>query len=337
MMKRFALLFLASLLAVAAVGEAGCADSILRLLNTRASSGPRAYAAAAAVVADEARRGEALPQFLVAVLSETPDWPAAERLTEAARKRYLAASAPRIKSLADGGQALAWYLLYLRDHDAAALQKAVDGGNVQALNTVGTLRLTEVLETTPDTLDQDGAVKRMCFGYFKRAADLGDANGLNNLGLCHQNGWGCAKDEAAAFACFSKAAQKGHAEAVNNLGRFHREGICVKKDLAAALRCFRLSAAQGNASGQLNYALALLRGEGIAADAARGLELLEGLAAAGQAEAMDCLAECYAKGVGGLTSDARKSLYWMFRARAARGDRHAAKWLKENDESTHDR
>lgn len=336
-MKKAPLLLLSCLLAFAVpAGER--ADTILKLLNTRTSSSPRAYALAAAEVAADARRGSLLPQFVVAVLSETSDWPASERLAPEVRTRYLENSAPRIKEMAEaGGNAFAWYLLYLKDRDETALQKAVTGGNVQALNLAGTSRLMAVLgSSSDDDLEAEG-VKRTCFGYFRQAADMGDANGLNNLGLCHQNGYGCPKDEAAAFACFSKAAQQGHAEAVNNLGRFHREGICVKKDYVAALRCFRLSAGQGNVSGQLNYSLALIRGEGIEADPEKGLSQLESMASRGVEEAMDCLSECYARGVGKVEPDAKKSLYWMFRARAARGDANAAKWLKENDESTHDR
>lgn len=337
-MKKSAFLLLSVLLAVASFGATDRADSILKLLNTRSAASPKAYAAAASAVMEDARRGDILPQYVVAVLSESPDWPAEKRLAPDVREEYLKRSEAHIKALAEeGNKALAWYLVYLRTHEESALQNAVDGGNVQALNAAGTARLKAALGNDGLDADEAESIKRTCHGYFKRAAEAGDANGLNNLGICLQNGFGCGKDEAEAFSCFSKAAQKGHAEAVNNLGRFYREGVCVRRDLAIARRCFQVSAGQGNPSGQLNFALALLRGEGAAADPDRGIALLVNLADAGELEAVDCLFLCYSQGLGAVKPDATKSLYWMFRARAARGDRNAARWVKENDESTHDR
>lgn len=339
-MNRLLLCGLALLLAVAARGAADSVEAIRHLLNSRTSGSPRAYVAAAVTAKAAAKAGQPAAQYVVAILSQSPDWPEAERLTPEERADYLARNRPLIKAMAETkDNCFAWYLLYLESGDETALEKAIAGGNPQALNAVGTRRLTALLED-PAAADEPEAaedIKRVCFAYFKRAADQGDANGLNNLGLCYQNGFGCLKDEATALGCFSKAAQQGHSEAVNNMGRFYREGIGVKRDLAAALRCFRLSAGQGNVFGQLNYSLALMRGEGTEPDIDQGLRLLESLARHGTVEAVDCLAEIYAKGIGTMKPDAQKAAIWAVHMRAVRGDKNAAEWLKENDARTHDR
>ena len=85
----------------------------------------------------------------------------------------------------------------------------------------------------------------------------------------------------------------------------------------------------GNSYGQLNFALALLRGEGESKDEARAVELLKASAAQGNADAMECLAECSEKGIG-TAKDSMQSLVWTMRARTARGDAPAAKWLEKN-------
>ncbi len=335
-MKRLLSLLVVFIMAGVALAADGRVEPILKLLNSRASSSLRTYASAVTSVSAAARRGDLLSQYVVAVLSDAADWPTAARLTPREKARYLESTRERIRTLAEQeNHAFAWYLLYLENREESCLQKAVDGGNVQALNAAGTRRLMAALQNPED--DEAESVRRTCFGYFKRAADQGDANGLNNLGLCRQNGWGCEKDEAAALDCFRKAAQQGHAEAVNNMGRFFREGIGVKRNLAVALRCFRLSAGQGNVSGELNYALALIRGEGVAADAEKGVAILESAAVRGEVEAMDCLSECYLTGVGEIKPDAMKSTAWLMRARAARGDKAAAEWIRTYDENSHDR
>ncbi|GBB93966.1 hypothetical protein RclHR1_22650001 [Rhizophagus clarus] len=41
----------------------------------------------------------------------------------------------------------------------------------------------------------------------KKRADLGNANGMNNLGICYQNGIGTDIDNKKAFELFQKAAK----------------------------------------------------------------------------------------------------------------------------------
>jgi len=330
----FAISLAAALSAVSyaayAVGEA---DAIARLLNSRSSGSPRLYAASATAVAEEAARGKPLQQFLVAVLSTEPDAPVALRLDDETRRRYLAQSKDRIKAMAEvRNNSLAWYLLSLESNDMAFLERAASLGNVQALNALGTIKLTRVIDSASAPSEEDKATMRDCFGFFTKAAEMDDANALNSLGMCYQNGYGCEKDEAKAFECFKKAAAQRHPEAVNNLGRFYREGVVVAKDLSVATKCFATSAAMGDLWGQLNYANALMFGEGVPKNERRAVELFECIAKKGSPDAMEFLSKCYRSGLGGLQPDPRLAAVWMVRARAARGDKSAEKWLKANGE-----
>ena len=57
--------------------------------------------------------------------------------------------------------------------------------------------------------------------WYRKAADQGDANAQNNLGVMYENGRGVAKDDAQAVAWYRKAAGRGHAGAAQALRRLN--------------------------------------------------------------------------------------------------------------------
>lgn len=321
-----AALFAAAATAFAASGTSG---ALVRLLNTRSSGSPKLYAEAAAAVAKDAARGKIVQQYVIALLSREPDAPSAARIDEATRKKYLANSRRKIAEMAEKrNNPLAWYLLSMETNDMEMLRRAATLGNIQGLNAYATIKMTDVL----DGVDAENPAEtlRECYEMFEKASADGDANALNSLGLCRQNGYGCEKDDKKAFEYFKRAADSGHPEAINNLGRFYREGIVVEKDPSAAAKCFESSAAMGNVWGQLNYATALMNGEGLKKNPARAIDLFRSIAAKGIPEAMEVLSDCYAKGLAGLEENPGLAAEWRIRSLAARGDANAAKWLKSN-------
>jgi uncharacterized protein len=54
---------------------------------------------------------------------------------------------------------------------------------------------------------------------FQKAADAGDAWGLNNLASMHEMGWGVPKDLEKAKTLYRQSAEKGNAMAPLNLSR----------------------------------------------------------------------------------------------------------------------
>lgn len=342
------------------------ANAIVRLLNSRASGSPRGYAEAAEIVAAEAAKGKPLQGFVIAAVSREKDAPPAARLDDETRERYLTASRGRIEALARRtNNPLAWYLLSLDNGDTNMLQRAAIGGNVQAMNAWGSLLVNTAVahSTSTNELERIFADAK---GFFERAAGLGDANGLYNLGMCHARGLGTPRNDEKAFSCFRTSAEKGHPEAINNIGWFFREGRIVGKDLELSTKWFKKSADYQNAYGAYNYglalrrgegtkrddaeaakyfklameggcieamnsyALALLRGEGVERDALQALKTFERAAAAGFPPAMENIATCYEKG-DGVKADEKKAMLWRIRSKAARGDRAAQAWLMQND------
>lgn len=367
MIKRIAIVA-AMLVAVSSTQAAGMSssDAIICLLNSRASGSPKKYIEAAEIVAVDAEAGRPLQQYLLAVVTNDADLPEKYRLTSEKRAEYLSRSREKIRLLAEKkNNALAWYLLSLENNDMKYLKLAADGGNVQALNAWGTIVLTDVIRNVAVNTNDVANTVAKCLECFKKAAAEGDANGLYNLGMCYLSGYGCEQDHNLAFQSFRTSAEKGHPEAINNMGGFYRDGIVVKKNLATATDFFRRSAELGNTYGLLNYGLALQRGEGVEKDSSKALEFFRQAAARGNAEAMnaygmcfhtgdgvakdpaiaatwfrasadrgfppamDNLASCYELGLG-VVRDTRQSTIWKVRAMAARGDRNAAAWLRQN-------
>lgn len=340
-------------------------NAILRLLNSRASGSPRGYAEAAEEVAVQAKEGKAVYAFVLALVSREKDAPAAAKIGEAKRKEYLEKYRGPIRRIAnERNNPMALYLLSLEENDTNLLHRAAQAGNIQALNAWGALIFSRAVAGGASSNEVERALSE-AHGYFKTAAGQGDANGLYNLGMCLWRGLGVAKDSAAAFNCFRSAAEKGHPEAINNIGAFFRDGIVVERDLELSAMWFKKSASYDNPFGQFNYALALRRGEGVKPDFKAAAKLLEraaeggcveaidvfgvalwkgegveqdprrafGLfmkaASAGYPPAMENVSTCYERGTG-VRADEHLALEWKIRSRAARGDRHAQAWLRQN-------
>lgn len=345
--------------------ETSPSAAVQRLLNARAAGNPRAYIKAAKKVSESAEAGDELSKFVLALVAKEFNTPEEVRLDETSAKDYLRTSFSKVKAMADEkADPLAMYLMSIRSNDRALLKRAADAGNLQAMNAWASMSLTEALRNPYIKPEDLKRVEEECCAYFQRAADANDANGYYNLGMCRLQGYGCPTNTHQAYECFRSAAVQAHPEAVNNIGGFYRDGIVVKKDISLATKWFAKSAAMGNAYGQLNYALALQRGEGIEKDEKMAAELFRKAAEQGNAEAMnayglcfysgsgldrdeqsaiywyrraaalgyapamDNLASCYEHGIG-VEKNSRLSVEWLVRGRAARGDRNARIWLKE--------
>ena len=197
------------------------ADAVVVLLNSRNATSKRNYDAAKELVMRDAAEGKPLQQFVVAITTND------KGLSE----KYLAASRGKIRSLAETkDNPLAWYLLSMEGNDFRMLQKAADGGNVQALNAIGSIATQEALARNSISSNDLERILKKSYDYFRRAAVQRDANGFINLGTCYLRGFGCKQDMVMAFNCFCAAAELGHPEGMDNVSACYQFGHGVKKD-----------------------------------------------------------------------------------------------------------
>jgi len=202
-------------------------EALVTVLNTSNSVPIARYAEAVAVVERDAAEGKPIQQFVVGVTTDDQE----------KSKRLLAASRKTIKMLAEKrDNPLAWYLLSMEANDRKLLERAAKGGNVQALNALGSILIQDAREAqatatneAPRQLMRDG------FECFRRASEQRDANSFVNVGVCYMSGIGCRKNAMLAFECFRSAAQTGHPEAMQYLAICYDRGIGVDMDPAQAL------------------------------------------------------------------------------------------------------
>ncbi len=196
-------------------------DAIVTILNSPSASGVARYDEAKRVLERDAAAGAPVQQFLLAVAVNDGK----------SRDEYLSSSRGKIVKMAhERNNPLAWYLLSLENNDLKMLHRAAQGGNVQALNALGTIAIQETLRSSQMPSNLVEKVLSRSFDYFRQAAEKRDPNAFINLGSCYMRGIGCRQDPVLAFASFESAARAGHPEGMDYLSAAYQNGHGVKKD-----------------------------------------------------------------------------------------------------------
>ena len=188
---------------------------------------------------------------------------------------------------------------------------------------------------------------------YRRAAELGDPEGMYNLGNIYKDGKGeVTKDEEEAIVWYRKAVEAGHGKSANALAHiyedkdeamtveWYRKGIelgdscCMAnlgwayyhgkygldKDEGKAVEWYRKSAKVDTSCscGMFRLGCAYADGKGgLTKDEAKAVEWYQKAAEAGNAIAMNNLAVYYGLGKGGLTKDKVKAVEWYKKAMEA--------------------
>lgn len=124
-----------------------------------------------------------------------------------------------------------------------------------------------------------------------------------------------AKDPVQAAYWYKKAADMGNADAQNILGYLYLHGIGVPQDQAQAARWFTRGTGGGSHGAKMNLAILYLKGIGVQRDPKLGAELLNQLAEKEDARAEALLGNLYVDGLG-VPED--KSLAEMWFAKSAK-------------------
>jgi TPR repeat protein len=144
----------------------------------------------------------------------------------------------------------------------------------------------------------EAAAWREAAGWFRLAAEQGDATGQAALADCLDRGCGMARDSRAAVDWYRRAADAGVAAAQAGLGRCYRDGRGVRASASRSAKWFRLAAAQGDAAAQAAYALALYEGRGVRQDLAAAAEWFRKAAEQGDADGEQGYGVCLLDGQG---------------------------------------
>lgn len=161
--------------------------------------------------------------------------------------------------------------------------------------------------------------------WFRKAANLGNAEAQFNLGVMYANGQSVKQDYAEAEKWYRKAAALGNTAAQFNLGNMYAFGRGVKQDYSEVVQWYRKAAAQGDADAQCNLSVMYANGQGVKQDYAEGVKWLRKAAEQGHVNAQANLGRMYAFGQG-VKQDYAEAKKW-YRKAAEQGDAKAQKAL----------
>jgi hypothetical protein len=128
------------------------------------------------------------------------------------------------------------------------------------------------------------------YDQLKKAAEAGDPESQNKIGVLFAQGIGFPQDKAKAFHWYKKAADAKFPPAMWNLAFMYVRGEGgVKEDLPTAFGLFKGAAEQGFADAQFDLAYMYLQGLGTKLDREEGVAWLKKAADQGHPEAKKLL------------------------------------------------
>lgn len=138
---------------------------------------------------------------------------------------------------------------------------------------------------------------------YMSAAQDGDADAQDTLGVMYFNGEHFQKNHVEAAAWFRSAAEQGHDKAQFNLGLAYERGEGVDKDQNEAVRWYRKAAEQGNARAQFVLGVMYRHGRGVEQSDADAASWYRKGAEQGHARAQAAIGLMYEQGAGVKQSD----------------------------------
>ena len=133
------------------------------------------------------------------------------------------------------------------DYSFKATLARAQRGDASAQNSLGVRYRSGGIDVT-----QDYAA---AMGWYRKAAEQGNANAQTGLASMYIYGEGVARDYAAAVSWYRKAAEQGHADAQNNLGAMYDIGTGVPQDYVQAHKWYNLAGAGAEVAGVRDQAI----------------------------------------------------------------------------------
>lgn len=147
-------------------------------------------------------------------------------------------------------------------------------------------------------------------GELRRAAESGDPQAQDNLGLCYARGEDVAQDHVEAVKWFALSAKQGFAWGQYHLGFSYEEGHGVGRDPEKAAQWFRLAADQGLLQAQNDLGMCYEKGLGVRKQVAEAVRLYRCAAERGHDGAQYNLTMCYLEGIG-VPQDHEAAHRWL--------------------------
>ena len=201
-------------------------------------------------------------------------------------------------------------------NDEGMLLRAARAGSMEALVMLGDLL-------------KDSDTKRALL-FYKRASQSGHPSGINAMADCHWNGIGMPQDRNGAVKEYSKAADLGNVQALEQLGILHMTGqIPAGSGSHSRLEILKMGAEKGSGRSAASLGVLYLNGLGVDKDPKLAAGYFEKSAHAGCADGMLYFARCLQSGIG-ISVNKTASSHWFQKAANA-GNEVALKWCRQHE------
>jgi TPR repeat protein len=148
---------------------------------------------------------------------------------------------------------------------------------------------------------------RQAASWFRRAAEAGDPAGMTSWGVCLTLGEGVAKDEVEGAQWYLRAAAAGDPTGMEDAAHSLWLGRGVRQDLDAAARWYRAAIDRGSVHAREALGVLLVQ----RGDMAGARQCFERAAAAGDLEAMVNLATILRREHAGVPADPAAAVRWL--------------------------
>ena len=149
--------------------------------------------------------------------------------------------------------------------------------------------------------------KKKSIELYQKAADMGNTDAMFNLAVCYERGEGVSQDKKKAIELYQRASDMGNTDAMVNLGACYDKGNGVSQDKKKAFQLFQDAADMGNTDAMVNLGLHYNKGEGVSQDQKKAIELYRKASDMGNTDAMVNLSLCFFKG-NGVSQDKKKAI-----------------------------
>lgn len=201
-------------------------------------------------------------------------------------------------------------------------------GSTPAAATPGSLPTESAEERNRKALAAYGRGEyHLALQLWQPAAEAGDAQAMNNLGVLYDKGLGVEPDVGRALHWYAKSAEAGHPSGMCNFGRMLEQGRGIPQDVEEAARWFDLAARKGQPEAQYNLGMLYEQGHGVGKDDAAAAAWYSRAAAANQPNALARLGHFYRE--GRVVKKNRESATLLLYGAAMQGNAAAMKELEE--------
>ena len=146
--------------------------------------------------------------------------------------------------------------------------------------------------------------------WYKKAADAGNTDAMANIGQLYQNANGVDMNCDQAMSWYRKSADAGNAPAMLDVGSLYENGQCADKSSDEAMRWYKKAIDTGSTDAMIYMGSLYVNG---IMDYAQGMSWYRKAADAGNSDAMDDIGDLYHSGTG-VNMDFAQALTWYRKA-----------------------